>query len=597
MDAGNIISLLGGVAMFLFGMSVMGDSLKKVAGSKMEMVLYKLAGNTPKGILLGAGVTAVIQSSSATSVMVVGFVNSGMMTVKQAIGIVLGAILGTSITGWILCLNSIGGSGASVAAVFSTEILTGVVALVGIVLWMFSKKNSTKNIGGIMLGFAVLMYGMSMMSGSIAPLREDEHFIHMLTSFTNPVLGVLAGVLITAVIQSASAAVGILQALAMTGAVEFDMAFPILMGIGIGASVPVMLSALGASTNGKRTAFVYLIIDILGAVLCGTIFYALNAVIGFSFMTKTMNMVSVALVNTLYRLATVILLSPCTGILERIVCAIFPEGEEAAAEQADMDRLEVRFLEHPTLALAQTKTVMDSMAEKALESVNAAVAARRQYSKDEVKKVLTLEGTLDRYEDKLGSYLIKITQNHPNESQANEINKYLRVLSDYERMSDHARNIGEAVEEIIDKKIKFSVPADKGLRILENAIYDIAYVTIQAFINTDTEKALLVDPLEEVIDDLCDELKAGHIERTGRGECTLENGFVYNDILTDYERIADHCSNVALDLLEAEKEEFRSHEYHKSLEYRQNDQYKSYFNYYKGKYSLNDSEWSKSELW
>ena len=597
MDAGNIISLLGGVAMFLFGMSVMGDSLKKVAGSKMEMVLYKLAGNTPKGILLGAGVTAVIQSSSATSVMVVGFVNSGMMTVKQAIGIVLGAILGTSITGWILCLNSIGGSGASVAAVFSTEILTGVVALVGIVLWMFSKKNSTKNIGGIMLGFAVLMYGMSMMSGSIAPLREDEHFIHMLTSFTNPVLGVLAGVLITAVIQSASAAVGILQALAMTGAVEFDMAFPILMGIGIGASVPVMLSALGASTNGKRTAFVYLIIDILGAVLCGTIFYALNAVIGFSFMTKTMNMVSVALVNTLYRLATVILLSPCTGILERIVCAIFPEGEEAAAEQADMDRLEVRFLEHPTLALAQTKTVMDSMAEKALESVNAAVAARRQYSKDEVKKVLTLEGTLDRYEDKLGSYLIKITQNHPNESQANEINKYLRVLSDYERMSDHARNIGEAVEEIIDKKIKFSVPADKGLRILENAIYDIAYVTIQAFINTDTEKALLVDPLEEVIDDLCDELKAGHIERTGRGECTLENGFVYNDILTDYERIADHCSNVALDLLEAEKEEFRSHEYHKSLEYRQNDQYKSYFNYYKGKYSLNNSEWSKSELW
>ena len=597
MDTSNVISLLGGVAMFLFGMSVMGDSLKKVAGSKMEMVLYKLAGNTPKGILLGAGVTAVIQSSSATSVMVVGFVNSGMMTVKQAIGIVLGAILGTSITGWILCLNSIGGSGASVAAVFSTEILTGVVALIGIVLWMFSKKNSTKNIGGIMLGFAVLMYGMSMMSGSIAPLREDEHFIHMLTSFTNPVLGVLAGVLITAVIQSASAAVGILQALAMTGAVEFDMAFPILMGIGIGASVPVMLSALGASTNGKRTAFVYLIIDILGAVLCGTIFYALNAVIGFSFMTKTMNMVSVALVNTLYRLATVILLSPCTGILERIVCAIFPEGEEAAAEQADMDRLEVRFLEHPTLALAQTKTVMDSMAEKALESVNAAVAARRQYSKDEVKKVLTLEGTLDRYEDKLGSYLIKITQNHPNESQANEINKYLRVLSDYERMSDHARNIGEAVEEIIDKKIKFSVPADKGLRILENAIYDIAYVTIQAFINTDTEKALLVDPLEEVIDDLCDELKAGHIERTGRGECTLENGFVYNDILTDYERIADHCSNVALDLLEAEKEEFRSHEYHKSLEYRQNDQYKSYFNYYKGKYSLNNSEWSKSELW
>ena len=588
MEASNIISLLGGVAMFLFGMSVMGDSLKKVAGSKMEMVLYKLAGNTAKGIVLGAGVTAVIQSSSATSVMVVGFVNSGMMKVKQAIGIVLGAILGTSITGWILCLNSLGGSGASVASVFSTEILTGVVALIGIGLWMFAKKNSARNVGGIMLGFAVLMYGMSMMSGSIAPLREDAHFISMLTSFSNPVLGVLAGVLITAVIQSASAAVGILQALAMTGAVEFDMAFPILMGIGIGASVPVMLSALGASTNGKRTAFVYLIIDVLGAILCGTIFYTLNAIIGFSFMSKTMNMVDIALVNTLYRLATVILLSPCTGVLEKIVCTIFPESEEAAAEQADMDRLETRFLEHPTLALAQTKTVMDSMANKALESVNAAISARREYSKNKVKKVFELEGVLDRYEDKLGSYLIKITQNQPDAAQANEVNKFLRVLSDYERMSDHARNIGESVEEISEKKIMFSEAADRGLKVLEDAVSDIAYVTIQAFINDDTEKALLVDPLEEVIDDLCDELKAGHIERVGRGECTLENGFVFNDLLTDYERISDHCSNIAVDLLESEEDEFRSHEYHKSLEYRQNEQYNGYFNYYKGKYSVSD---------
>ncbi len=590
MDASNIISLLGGVAMFLFGMSVMGDSLKKVAGSKMEMILYKLAGNTPKGILLGTAVAAVIQSSSATSVMVVGFVNSGMMTVKQAIGIVLGAILGTSVTGWILCLNSLGGSGASVASVFSTEILTGVVALIGILLWMFSKKTSTKNIGGIMLGFAVLMYGMSMMSGSISPLREDPRFIHMLMNFANPVLGVLVGLVITAVIQSASAAVGILQALAMTGAVEFDMAFPILMGIGIGASVPVMLSALGASTNGKRTAFVYLIIDVLGAIICGVVFYALNAVIGFSFMTMTMNMVTVALVNTLYRLATVMVLSPCTGLLEKIVCGMFPEDPEAAATQADMDRLETRFLKHPTLALAQTKTVIDSMANKALESVNASIAARRQKSEDEVKKVITLERTLDRYEDKLGSYLIKITQNQPNAEQANEINKYLRVLSDYERMSDHARNVGESVNEIIEKKIHFSAAADKGLRVLENALSDITYVTIQAFINTDTEKALLIDPLEEVIDDLCDELKADHTERISLGECTLENGFVYNDLLTDYERIADHCANVAVDLLEAEKDEFKSHEYHKSLEYRQNEQYNSYFEYYKGKYSLENQE-------
>ena len=572
--------------MFLFGMSVMGDSLKKVAGSKMEMILFKLAGNTPKGILLGTIVTAVIQSSSATSVMVVGFVNSGMMKVKQAIGIVLGAILGTSITGWILALNSIGGSGASVASYFSTEVLTGVVALVGIALWMFAKKASSKNIGGIMLGFAVLMYGMSMMSGSIAPLREEPRFIEMLTSFTNPILGVLAGLLITAVIQSASAAVGILQALAMTGAIEFDMAFPILMGIGIGASVPVMLSALGASTNGKRTAFVYLIIDVLGAVIVGSIFYILNAIIGFSFMSKIMTMVLIALTNTLYRLAVVIVLSPCIGILERIVCAIFPESEEAAAEQADMDRLETRFLEHPALAIAQSKTVIDSMADKTLESVTGVISARQNYSMEEVKKVIELERVIDRYEDKLGSYLFKITQNHPDPGQSNEINKYLRVLSDFERMSDHARNIGEAIEEISDKKIAFTKAADDGLKVLESAIKDITEVTIKAFRDNDADMALKIDPLEEVIDDLCDELKAGHIERVGKGECTLENGFVFNDLLTDYERIADHCSNVAVDLLESEKDEFKSHEYHKSLEYRQNSVFNDNFNWYKNKYTI-----------
>ncbi len=586
MDASNIVGLFGGVALFLFGMSVMGDSLKKVAGSKMEMILYKLSGNTIKGILLGTGVTAVIQSSSATSVMVVGFVNSGMMKVRQAIGVVLGAILGTSITGWILALGSLGGSGASVASYFSTEILSGVVALAGIILWMFAKKPSHKNVGGIMLGFAVLMYGMSMMSGSISPLREDERFISFLTSFSNPILGVLAGLIITAVLQSASAAVGILQALAMTGAIEFDMAFPIIMGIGIGASVPVMLSALGASTNGKRTAFVYLIIDILGAVVVGTIFYIFNAAVGFEFMSLPMTMVLVALVNTLYRLAVVIVLTPAIGLLEKIVCSMFPDSEEELEEKADMDRLESRFLEHPALALAQTKTVIDSMASKTLKSVNKAIAARREFSEDEIKKVLDLERVIDRYEDKLGDYLFNLSKSQPNAEQANEINKYLRVLSDFERISDHARNVGEAIEEITDKKIKFTNAGESGLRVLEDALMDICYVTIEAFTNNDTEKALLVDPLEEVIDDLCDELKAGHVDRMARGECTLENGFVYNDILTDYERIADHCTNVALDLLESEREEFRSHEYHKSLEYRQNEQFKSYFTYYKGKYSL-----------
>ncbi len=586
MDVTNIISLLGGVAMFLFGMSVMGDSLKKVAGSKMEMILFKLSGNALKAILLGTGVTAVIQSSSATSVMTVGFVNSGMMKVRQAIGVVLGAILGTSITGWILCLNSLGGSGAEVASLLSTKVLTGIAALIGIVMWMFSKKTSTKNVGGILLGFAVLMYGMSVMSGSIEPLREDPRFISTLTSFTNPVLGVLVGLAVTAVIQSASAAVGILQALAVTGAIEFDMAFPILMGIGIGASVPVILSALGASTNGKRTAFVYLIIDILGAVICGSIFYILNAIIGFSFMTSTMTMVSIALVNSLYRLAIVIVLGPFIGALEKIVCRLFPESAEAAAEQADMDLLESRFLSHPALALAQSKTVIDSMAEKATESVEGAIAVRQQFSRSGLKKVLGLEDVLDRYEDKLGKYLFKITEGELSTEQSEEVNKYLKVLTDFERMSDHARNIGEAATEINNKKIAFSGEAERELSTLERAIGDIVRLTYEAFMENDLAKAVRIDPLEEVIDDLCDTLKSHHIDRVSRQECTLENGFVFNDLLTDYERISDHCSNVAIDLMEAADEALQSHEFQDSMEYRQSEVFLSNYNRYKEEYAL-----------
>ncbi len=587
MDIAGILSLIGGIALFLFGMSVMGDSLKKVAGSKMEVILYKLSGNTIKGVALGTGVTAVVQSSSAVSVMVVGFVNAGMMKVKQGISVVLGAILGTSITGWILCLNSLSGGKSSVASILSTEVLTGIVALIGIILWMFVKKTSLKNVGGIMLGFAVLMFGMSMMSGAIEPLREDPNFIHLLTSFTNPVLGVLAGLLVTAVIQSASAAVGILQALAVTGALEFDMAFPIIMGIGIGAAVPVMLSALGTSANGKRTAFVYLIIDIIGAILCGVIFYVLNAIFHFSFMSSSMTMVMIALTNTLYRLAVVILLAPATGLLEKLVCAMFPEGEEAAAEKADMDRLEPRFLAHPPLSIEQSRLVIDSMAGKALDSINSAIGVRRKYSKEGIKRVMDLEEVLDRYEDKLGAYLSKITAADLSETQSLEVGKYLTVLSDFERMSDHAKNIGEAATEINEKKLLFSGAAEKELSRLEDAIQEIASLTIDAFLNNDFEEAKKVDPLEEVIDDLCDILKSRHIDRVSRQECTLENGFVFNDILTDYERIADHCSNIALDLVEEGEELFHEHEYHRNMDYRQDPVYVDYFNSYKDKYEMN----------
>ena len=584
MEPQNVVTLLGGVALFLFGMSVMGDSLKKVAGNKLEVILYKLSGNTLKGVLLGTGVTAVIQSSSATSVMVVGFVNSGMMRVRQAIGIVLGAILGTSVTGWILCLNSLSSSGSSIASYLNTEMLTGFVALVGIILWMAAKRSAHKNIGGIMLGFAVLMYGMSMMSGALSPLKENEAFINLLTSFSNPIVGVLVGLLVTALLQSASAAVGILQALAMSGSITFGVAFPIIMGIGIGASVPVLVSALGASVNGKRTAFVYLLIDVLGAVICGVVFYALNAVFHFGFMGSIMTMVTIAFVNSLFRLATVIILSPFTGPLETLVCKIFPDSPEAVAEKADMDRLEPRFLSNPSLSLEQSRLVIDSMARKAEASIMSAIAVRQKYSREGIKKVNDLESLIDRYEDKLGVYLAKASKAPLTTEQTRIMSEYLKVLSDFERMSDHAKNIAEASAEMEEKKIVPSGAAEKDLRVLEDAVTEITRLAIKAFVDNDKEAAHKVDPLEEVIDGLCDTAKSNHTIRVGRQECTIENGFVFNDMLTNYERIADHCSNIAIDVIES-NEDLGAHEYTK-IETKRNESFMEMVDEYKEKYAI-----------
>ena len=343
-----MISLLGGVALFLFGMTLMGDGLKKVAGNKLEIILYRLTSTPLKGVLLGTGVTAVIQSSSATSVMVVGFVNSGMMQVRQAIGIVLGSILGTSITGWILCLSDISGSGW--VSLLSTATLTGIVAVIGIVLRMFCKDQVKRHIGDILLGFAVLMYGMSAMSGAVAPLKDSAAFINLLTRFSNPLLGVLVGTVFTCILQSASAAVGILQALAITGTITFSVAFPITLGIAIGAAVPVLLSSLGASVKGKRTAYVYLLIDVIGALVWGVVFYVINAAVHFPFMDTTMTTVTIALLNTVFRFATVLLLTPMIPMLERLVTVLFPD-KAASGALADMDRLEERFLTHPALAM------------------------------------------------------------------------------------------------------------------------------------------------------------------------------------------------------------------------------------------------------
>ena len=585
MGIANVISLLSGVALFLFGMCLMGDGLKKVAGSRLELILYRLSSNPFKGILLGTGVTAVIQSSSATSVMVVGFVNSGMMKVKQAIGIVLGAILGTSITGWIICLSSLDG-GSGIVQLLSTSVLTGIIAVIGIIFRMFCKKPTLKHVGDIMLGFAVLMYGMSAMSDSVAPLRESETFIRLLTSFQNPFLGILAGCLITCVLQSASAAVGILQALAVTGAVDFSVALPLIMGIAIGAAVPVLLSAAGATTAGKRTAFVYLLIDTAGVVLISALFYTANAIWQFDFVHRTMTTVSVALLNTLFRLLTVVLLAPAIGLLEKIVCLLFPARAEEEEDTAEIDRLEERFIEHPAIAMEQSRFAMNSMARKTEANLGRAFSILEKYSEPTFQLIQEKEQVIDRYEDKLGTYLVKITQRELTHDQTKEISKFLHTISDFERIADHAVNLSEAAREIAQKRVVFSPNAQKELSVITAAVKEIVSISTKAFIEKDQILALRVEPLEELIDGLCDEMKLHHVQRIQSGDCTLSQGFVFNDLLTNLERIADHCSNIAVAMIELEMDSFDTHEYLNSLRKTHDRSFEDYFREYRQKYSI-----------
>lgn len=584
MSIANVISLLGGVALFLFGMSLMGDGLKKVAGSKLELVLYRLSSTPLKGVLLGTGVTAVIQSSSATSVMVVGFVNSGMMKVRQAIGIVMGAILGTSITGWILCLSDLGG-GEGLAELLSTATLSGVIAVAGIVLRMFSKKQVKIHIGDIMLGFAVLMFGMQAMSGAVSPLRESEVFLNLMTKFSNPLLGILVGLVFTSILQSASAAVGILQALAITGTIDFSVAYPITLGIAIGAAVPVLLSALGANTNGRRTAFAYLLIDVLGVVIWGSLFYIANAIFSFSFMSTVMTTVSVALMNTLFRLATVIVLAPAIPLLERIVCVFFP-GRTEGQQTAEFDKLEDRFIQHPALAIEQSRIVINSMAAKARENLLAAFALCSRYTEAGYHDVEELESIIDRYEDKLGTYLIRITQKELTQSQNDDVSKYLHTLNDFERISDHALNIADAAKEIHEKKIEFSSEAVQELHVISEAVTEILTTAINAFAENDLPLASHVEPLEEVVDGLCDEMKLHHVERLQQGVCTLNQGFVFNDLLTNFERVADHCSNIAVAIIELQSDTFDTHEYLNSVKDMRDGSFNRYFEEYSKQYTL-----------
>ena len=565
-------------------MTLMGDGLKKVAGNSLEVILYKLSSNPLKGIALGAGVTAVIQSSSATSVMVVGFVNSKMMKVKQAIGIIMGAIIGTSITGWIVSLSSIEGS-SGILELLSTDSLTAIIAIIGIYLRMFCKHTRQKQIGDIMMGFAVLMFGMKAMSSSVSGLRNSEVFINMLTNFSNPLIGILVGALFTAVIQSASAAVGILQALSATGAITFEVAFPMLMGIAVGASLPVLLSALGASSDGKRSAFAYLLVDVLGAVIIGVLFYSLNMFMHFSFVEMSLNTVSIALLNTVYRVIMVLMLAPCIGLIEKI-CRIIVKDDEEEEELYEEDRLEERFIAHPALAIEQCRITINNMALITRDNICNACALLDGFSDKGFKKVEKKEDIIDRYADKLGTYMVKVTRKELNKQQNSEISKYLHTIEDFERIGDHGMNIAEAIRDLDQKKLGFTDEAKKELSSLVLAVEDMLTLTAEAFINNDLKLAYSINPFESVVDDICEKLKLNHVERLKKGNCTIEAGIAFNDLITDLERIGDHCNNVFISMLEQEMDDYDMHQIKNTFTTDQIRDYNQLLETYKVKYSV-----------
>lgn len=581
-----VIILLGGIALFLFGMQLMGDGLKKVAGGKLEVILYRLSNTPLKGVLLGTGVTAIIQSSSATSVMVVGFVNAGMIKMKQAIGIIMGAIIGTSVTGWVLCLSDISG-GAGWVDLLSTEVLAAIIGVIGIMFRMICKNPTKKHIGDIMIGFCILMVGMQNMSAAVAPLRSEQAFIDMLTKFSNPFIGILIGLLVTAVLQSASATVGILQALSVTGAISFSVALPIIMGIAVGAAMPVIISSFGATTDGKRTAFVYLLVDALGALIWAVVFYSVNHFVHFSFMDRTMTTVSIAFVNSLFRVVTVAVLFPFIRFLEKMVCAIFKEVvDEEDKDIVEISVLDDRFIAHPTVAIEQAKTVLCSMAHMAQKNLIRSMELLDTFSQEKYDKIQRREDKVDRYEDKLGTYLVKITQQELTSGQNKEVSKLLHTISDFERISDHAVNISQAAAELFNEKLRFSDCAVEDVELMSLIMKEIVGNVIDAFEQNKVEYAYKTEPLEELVDIYCDEMKMNHVKRVQKGECTLHQGFIFNDLLTDFERIADHCSNVAVAIIELELNVFDTHEYLINLKKDNGTNFDKYFEEYKEMFPL-----------
>ncbi len=588
MDIFNLLSLFGGLALFLYGMNVMGEGLTRAAGGKMEQILEKLTSTPIKGVLLGAAVTAVIQSSSATTVMVVGFVNSGIMKLRQAVGIIMGANIGTTVTSWILSLTGIEGDSFFIRMLKPSS-FSPILAVIGIVFLLFTKSEKKHNIGSIFLGFTILMFGMDTMSGAVTPLADVPEFTNILLMFSNPILGMIVGALFTAIIQSSSASVGILQALCTTGAVTYATALPIIMGQNIGTCVTALISSIGAKKNAKRAAFVHLYFNTIGTILFIVVFYTINAFVDFSFLDNAVNPAGIAVVHSTFNILATVVLLPFSRGLEKLATLTIKDKEEHVEEIAELvplKHLDARFLEQPAFAVAQSMDVMNSMAEYSAEALYDALELMKNYSDVTWKRVENLEDIVDKYEDELGTYLAKVSGKELSEDDSRNVSMGLHCIGDLERISDHALVISMLFSKMHNEKMKFSDKAMAELNLYSNAVYEIMQMTMEALTKNDMTVAERIEPLKEVINGLNAAIKKQHIKRLQKGKCTIELGITLENLLNNFERVADHCSNIAAAVLQKKTDSFDTHEYLSQLKQESNVEFQAMYSMYKEKYSL-----------
>lgn len=585
MDFFSILTLIGGLALFLYGMNTMGDGLKKLSGGRLESILSSLTSTRLKAFFLGFAVTAIIQSSSATTVMLVGFVNAGIMKLGQTISIIMGANIGTTVTAWLLSTTGISGDSFFIQ-LFKPSSFTPILAAVGIIMTMVSSSDKKKDIGTILLGFAILMFGMETMSGSMSGLKDSPAFAKMLIMFQNPLMGILSGTVLTAIIQSSSASVGILQALAQTGIIPFSTALPIILGQNIGTTITPILSSISGNTDSKRVALACLYIKMLGVFIVGIAFYLINSVVAFPFMNKYATALDIAVVHTLFNVFSTIVLMPFCSYIEKLTVMSIRAKKGAQNDLSSLSALDERFLSVPSFALETCRRTVCDMATVTKKSLINSIDLLNNFDEKVSAEIVSNENEVDTFEDKTSSYLLKISEKTLSVKDSREVSQLLHVIGDVERISDHSVNILRAANEIHDKDIHFSSDATHEIQIISNAVREILSLATEALINEDLNVAKKVEPLEQIIDKLKYKIKKNHIRRLRDGECTIELGFVLSDILNNFERVADHCSNIAVCLLEIDNNSFETHEYLNNVKETGANEFFEFYDMYKKRYSL-----------